>query len=249
MNLKIEINKIKSIENFTIELPLDRGLYAIAGENTSGKSTLVACASTVFFNMPMYQYFGKPVDGAYISFELGEAKRKWEFTGKWINTHGASLVNAKKDAALGIAFYKPYYSTEFLYPLFDKTKNIDAGKLGLMYDPKSFRDTYYYEGILRVVQILNHDFEMPDLEIASDRNLQKYRQLWVISQEYMDAFCQQKLVDYVRNGGHLIVSPVLPKYDLLLKKCTVMRDAFNVAEKSSELVYSNTIIYLQSVFH
>lgn len=69
MNLKISIKKIKSIDNLTIELPVDKGLYAITGQNGSGKSTISACASSVFFNVPMKEYFGKTDDDASISLE------------------------------------------------------------------------------------------------------------------------------------------------------------------------------------
>ena len=78
MKLKICIRKIKSINDLTIELPVDKGLYAITGQNGSGKSTIAACASSVFFDFPMKEYFGKTDDDASISFELGESKRGWE---------------------------------------------------------------------------------------------------------------------------------------------------------------------------
>lgn len=58
MNLRITVNKIKSISHLQIDLPVDKGLYAITGQNGSGKSTLVTCASSVFFNMRMKDYFG-----------------------------------------------------------------------------------------------------------------------------------------------------------------------------------------------
>ena len=45
--------KIKCIDELTIELPIDKGLYAITGQNGSGKSTISACASSVFFNVPI----------------------------------------------------------------------------------------------------------------------------------------------------------------------------------------------------
>lgn len=75
MKLKMNIKKIKCIDDLTIELPIDKGLYAITGQNGSGKSTIAACASSVFFNIPMKEYFGKTDDDASISFELGMSKR------------------------------------------------------------------------------------------------------------------------------------------------------------------------------
>ena len=99
MKLKISIKKIKCIEDLTLELPIDKGLYAITGQNGSGKSTIVACASGVFYyNMPLQQYFGKMDNNASISFELGDSKRSlikeknnrwnWKSEGPHMNING-----------------------------------------------------------------------------------------------------------------------------------------------------------------
>lgn len=84
MELEMRITNIKSIKDITFRFPLETGLYAITGENASGKSTLVACASTVFFRLPMNEYFGKPSGTATIEFTLGHATRKWIYDqNKW----------------------------------------------------------------------------------------------------------------------------------------------------------------------
>ncbi|MBQ6678038.1 MAG: AAA family ATPase [Clostridia bacterium] len=84
MELEMHINNVKSIKDLTFSFPLEKGLYAITGENASGKSTLVACASCVFFHMPMNEYFGKPVGNASIEFSIDNTSRKWEFSdNKW----------------------------------------------------------------------------------------------------------------------------------------------------------------------
>jgi energy-coupling factor transporter ATP-binding protein EcfA2 len=84
MKLNMKIHNIKAINDLEIDLPIDKGLYAITGQNASGKSTVVTCASTVFFNMPMNDYFGKTSDDAYIKFELDGAKRSWsKHNSKW----------------------------------------------------------------------------------------------------------------------------------------------------------------------
>lgn len=77
MKLNVTINKIKSINNLTISLPIEKGLYAITGQNGSGKSTVVTCASCVFFSLPMNDYFGKTEQDARIDFEMNGAKRAW----------------------------------------------------------------------------------------------------------------------------------------------------------------------------
>jgi hypothetical protein len=77
MKLNVKISKIKSINELEISLPIDKGLYAITGQNGSGKSTVVTCASTVFFTLPMNDFFGLTAPDARIDFDLNGAKRAW----------------------------------------------------------------------------------------------------------------------------------------------------------------------------
>ena len=96
MKLDINIHKIKCVEDFKISLPIDKGLYAITGQNGSGKSTIAACASSVFFNVPMKQYFGVTDSDAYIKFQLGDSKRTWtKKDGKWQKMSEGPVMNIK----------------------------------------------------------------------------------------------------------------------------------------------------------
>jgi hypothetical protein len=86
MKLKMTINKIKSIDKLEIELPIQKGLYAITGQNGSGKSTVSTCASSVFFNMQMNDYFGKTGNDSSIEFQLNGAQKIYKklfFDNKW----------------------------------------------------------------------------------------------------------------------------------------------------------------------
>ena len=80
MKLRMNIKNIKCIDDLTIELPIDKGLYAITGQNGSGKSTIVTCASSVFYMMKMKDYFGKPDSNSSIHFQLGESTREYKTT-------------------------------------------------------------------------------------------------------------------------------------------------------------------------
>lgn len=78
MKLKMTINKIKSIDYLTIELPTEKGLYAITGQNGAGKSTMVTCASSAFFNMNLNNHFGSTSDDSYIEFEYKDNKKSYK---------------------------------------------------------------------------------------------------------------------------------------------------------------------------
>lgn len=75
MGIKMKIHNIKSIDDFEFEIPTEKGLYALTGENASGKSTVISCAATAFYNPLLYSYFGEPYDGSKIQFEYNGKKR------------------------------------------------------------------------------------------------------------------------------------------------------------------------------
>ena len=85
MKLNMTIKKIKNINELSISLPVDKGLYAITGQNGSGKSTIMTCASSSYYNMQMNEYLGKTESDAEIHFELNGATKKWKKNqqGKW----------------------------------------------------------------------------------------------------------------------------------------------------------------------
>ncbi len=109
----MQIRKIKSIETLDISLPIDKGLYAITGQNGSGKSTVVTCASSVFFNLPMNDYFGKTEADASISFTLNNAKRAWKKKhGKW-NKESTGFMDIKGFYEGSIIFGNRFRNTNY----------------------------------------------------------------------------------------------------------------------------------------
>lgn len=130
MKLKMNIHKIKCINDLEMEFPTEKGLYAITGQNGSGKSTIVACASTVFFNMRMNDYFGKTDDDAYINFELGESKRSWKkVDNKWVkSSEGTMNIKGFYEGSLifGNRFRDTSYDKLRMIEAIDTTKLIEA---------------------------------------------------------------------------------------------------------------------------
>ena len=128
MDLVMHIRNVKSIKDIVFTFPLEKGLYAITGENASGKSTLVACASCVFFNMPMYEYFGKPSGDASIEFTLNDSTRKWEFSnGKWHQSTSMKRMSLNGFYEGSIIFGNRFKDTNFdALRTLDKIRNEDV---------------------------------------------------------------------------------------------------------------------------
>lgn len=122
MKLKIHIHKLKSIDDLSIELPVNKGLYAITGQNGSGKSTIAGCAAAAFYNLYMNEYFGKSEQDSYVEFEYNNAHKKWfkNKHGRWIkqNDHGFIGVNGFFEGSL-------IFGNRFKDTSFEKVKKLE----------------------------------------------------------------------------------------------------------------------------
>ncbi len=127
MKLNMEITNIKSIKNLSISLPVDKGLYAITGQNGSGKSTVITCASSAYFDMRMNEYFGKTPDDASITFELDGFRKEWKKVGgRWVKSFKGKFQLAGFYEG-SIIFGNRFRNTK--YDLLMKLDKIDDSKL------------------------------------------------------------------------------------------------------------------------
>ena len=51
MGITMKIHNIKSISDFTFEIPTAKGLYALTGENAAGKSTVISCIAHFYIHI------------------------------------------------------------------------------------------------------------------------------------------------------------------------------------------------------
>ena len=177
MNLQIRIHKIKCIENFSIDLPIDRGLYAITGQNGSGKSTIAACASSVFFNLPMKQYFGKTDDDASISFRLGESERIWkQQNGSWKKITSGPAMNIKG-----------FFEGSLIF--------------GNRFKDMTYENIYSIDSIKQDKLIAANDFIRKNLGLILQGDSEYYEKLWMVSNHY-DKF-KGSIFFYEKNGKRI----------------------------------------------
>jgi len=152
---------------------------------------------------------------------------------KIINVSESLIVNAKRKAEVCVLFYPPYYATEMERPV--------GKECELLFTASAIRRPAYFDGLLKVLQILNIDYDMLDLSISSADKMKNYKQVWAFSTDEMNAREQQTIIDYAKAGGNLVIFPYLPDRELSQKPCTIIRDVLSIAPSGSETIDSPLI--------
>jgi len=143
------------------------------------------------------------------------------------------IVNAQRKAEVCVLFYPPYYATELERPV--------STACELTFNYSAIRRPAYFDGLLKVLQVLNIDYNMLDATKVKPADLQNYKQVWSFTTDEMNARDQQVLVDYTKNGSHLVIFPHLPDREMNQTPCTILRDAISVYPSGIEVIDSPLI--------
>lgn len=77
-NLKITIHKIKSIQNGILNLPMENGLYAIVGNNGTGKSTIIYSMAQLINRKSLSEFkINSRDDDSFVEFEYNGRINRW----------------------------------------------------------------------------------------------------------------------------------------------------------------------------
>ena len=152
---------------------------------------------------------------------------------KLVKTSESLIVNAKRKAEIAVLYYSPYYATELERPV--------TGACGLQFTPSAIRRPAWFDGLLKVLQVLNIDYDMVDLRNTAADSLLAYKQVWAFSTDEMNAADQQTIVDYARAGGNTILFPYLPDREMSQLPCTIIRDALSLCPSGKEVIDSPLI--------
>lgn len=84
---QLEVKKLKSFDNFAIELSLEKGLYAITGTNGVGKSSLMSLLAKPFLPKILDIYFTKSaIDGSIVTYKMGDSQETNSLEGgRWVS--------------------------------------------------------------------------------------------------------------------------------------------------------------------
>jgi beta-galactosidase len=152
---------------------------------------------------------------------------------KIVKTSESIIVQAWRKAEVCVLFYPPYYATELERPV--------GEGCGLQFTASAIRRPAYFDGLLKVLQVLNIDYDMISLNAASAATLCAYKQVWAFSTDEMDARAQQTIVDYTVAGGNSVLFPYLPDREMSQLPCTIIRDALSVSPSGIETIDSPLI--------
>ena len=147
------IKNIKSINSLNLALPLDKGLYAITGQNGSGKSTVITCAASSYFNMKMNDYFGQTPNDATIDFLLNDEKKSWHKKDKIWTSEGKLQMSGFYEGSV-------IYGNRFRNTKYDLLIRIDRIDDNQLYTAPEFircnlgkilhNNENYYDKILKI---------------------------------------------------------------------------------------------------
>jgi beta-galactosidase len=158
-----------------------------------------------------------------------------------VNTHGSRLAECETEARQAILYYPPYYKREFVRPNFGTKNYENPGVIGCDLDRQFVTDDLLFDGLAKLLLMDNQEFDVVDLSRAAVEMLVRYKQVWLVCTEQLDKRSQEVLVEYVRQGGHLVCLPTLPFLDLDAKPCTVLKDGLGV-ESTAVLNDSSAMI-------
>ncbi|MFZ5637534.1 MAG: AAA family ATPase [Pseudomonadota bacterium] len=189
--LEVEIQSLKSIARLRIDLPLKRGIYAIAGQNGAGKSTLLAAVATVFFRTRYERYFGKPsVPDAGIEARFGAERYSLRADGRAWKLRGGIQI-------------KGFYEGSLIYGNRFKENSFDTiGKLAAV-DPADF--------------VESSPFVREQLGLILHNDRHRYPQLFTLAEDVSYRKYGFKAPPYFhRRNGELIGKPQMSTGENLL---------------------------------
>lgn len=140
---------------------------------------------------------------------------------------GQRLTQAKPVAEVAIGIY-PSYNHPTTYIRWGKQSTDQVTQVfGYIPDMNG-----WLQAIMKLLINQDVDFTAVDVEAASLENLLLYRVLIVPGYCYMDRMAQEKLLNYVRTGGHLVMMPTIPFLGSDMQPVTLLRDGLFRAPES-----------------
>ncbi|QQE79788.1 beta-galactosidase [Alicyclobacillus sp. SO9] len=172
--------------------------------------------------------------------QLGPSYHRAKYLGEVFNTFKSELASANKLVDLAIGFYSPYYMTETTDRDIEDVREV-------IQTIEAEREQFHFDGVWRLLSATSTSYNAVEIQ-KSSVTPKLYPILWVASTRYMDRRTQMKLVDYVKQGGQLIVGPEVPHLDLASKPCSILVDAIGAQVIGKHFAETVTAFGVEDVF-
>lgn len=163
-----------------------------------------------------------------------------QYLGRLYQTWGHALSQAKKMVDLTIGFYSPYYATETVARDQPSVQTVIKTLEG-------HREHFHFDGVWRVLITSNVSINAVELQTGA-WSPASHPTLWVATTPYMDADTQRRLVEFAKAGGHLIMGPDLPAFDLQGVPCTILADAIGAEANGRQVGKVVDVLGIAQVF-
>jgi beta-galactosidase len=155
--------------------------------------------------------------------ELREHYHVLARTGHAIASCAHELIPTTTLQDMTIGFYPPYEATSY------SGSGLDYGLRDDYYDVlQNYFGVYYHErrgpNLYALLGLTGINFDCASLETATVDRLLQTSQLWVLGLDFMARDVQERLAEYVRRGGNLVILPRIPELDESLRPCTILSD-------------------------
>lgn len=152
-----------------------------------------------------------------------------------LKAYGADLILSQPKPVATIGLLLDYFMTEV-----NNRFTIEATSI-LTHQ----REVILFDMIGRGLALTHRAFNAVDL-VTADLNVADIPVCWVMIERQCNANTQQKLVDYIRSGGNLILAGRMCTEDFYHRGCTILRDALGVTNIFGGSPFISTMI---QVFH
>jgi len=140
-----------------------------------------------------------------------------------LNTYGSDLILSRHKAVTTIGFQLDYFMTEVNNKYSQEYSNIITHQ----------RDVVLFDMIARGLSLTHRPFDAVELSrCILDAN--QIPVCWVMMEKQCNAEIQQKLVDYIHQGGKLILAGRMCVEDFAHRTCTILKNAIGIEQIISD---------------
>lgn len=139
-----------------------------------------------------------------------------------VRTYGDAFISAQPKNHTTLAFDADYFMTEYQ----------NHHNRHMINHITNARQNYLFNGIGKSLVMNNISFDSFDMISSEMIDVNKHPSLIVFALDWMSKFAQQKLVNYLKDGGKLFLFPEMPTKDLNDRECSILKDYIGVSIKS-----------------